>query len=131
MVVFLAGHGTELLISKGPAGHFPPWNVSPWKGEKGKGLVPNAIPGTKVGEWVRPIAEKKANLWLIVGGCFSGRMVRWGGITKIRQLFIESKIKSGLQVPFETIRQEDRRGNSVPKVLIPLLINQWALSGSV
>jgi len=104
VVVFLAGHGTELLISKGPAGHFLPRPVSPWKGEKGKGLLPNAIPGTEVGEWLRPIAEKNANLWLIVDACFLKRTVRGGGITKVRQLPTDPKIKGGLQVPLETIR---------------------------
>ena len=62
MVVFLAGHGTELLISMGPAGHFLSLDVSPWKGEKGKGLVSNIIPETEVGERLWPIAEQKANL---------------------------------------------------------------------
>ena len=129
MVVFLAGHGTELLISKGPARHFLHRNISPWKGEKGKGLVPNAIPRTEVGEWFRPIAEKKANLWLIVDACFSRRMVRGVVITKVRQIPTDGKIKGGSQVQLETIRQEDRGGGSVPKVLIPPPNNQWALSG--
>lgn len=119
VVVFLAGHGTELPTPTGPAGHFLPRDVFPWKGEKGNGLVPNAIPGTEIGAWLRPIAEKKANLWLIVDACFTGRMVR-GGITKVRQLPTDPKIKGGLQVPLEAFHQEARRGGSVPKSLIPL-----------
>jgi len=120
VVVFLAGHGTELPTSTGPAGHFLPRDVSPWKGEKGNGLVPNAIPGTEIGAWLRPIAEKKANLWLIVDACFTGRMVRGGSITKVRQIPTDPKIKGGLQVPLEAFQQEARRGGSVQKSLIPL-----------
>ena len=56
-------------------------------------------------------------------------MVRGGGITKVRQLPTAPKIKGELKVPLKTIHQEDRRGGSAPKVLIPLPINQWALSG--
>lgn len=62
MVVFLAGHGTELLISMGPAGHFLPRDIYSLKGEKGKGFVSNIIPETEVGERLWPIAEQKANL---------------------------------------------------------------------
>ena len=56
-------------------------------------------------------------------------MVRGGGITKVRQLPTDPKIKGGLKGPLETIHQEDRRGGSALKVLIPLPINQWAFSG--
>lgn len=119
VVVFLAGHGTELPTPSGPAGHFLPRDVAPWKGEGQTGSVPNAIAGTEIGTWLRPIAEARANLWVIVDACFTGRMVR-GGAGKVRQLPTDPAIKGGLQVPQISIKKHSKQDAMASNVPIPL-----------
>jgi len=118
VVVFLAGHGAELPTPTGRAGHFLPRDVSPWKKVGEQGQVPNAIAGTEIGSWLRPIAEQRANLWVIVDACFSGRMVR--GMGAIRQLPTEPDIKGGLQVPRLTKDVNTKRGLVATASPIPL-----------
>lgn len=119
VVVFLAGHGTELPTADGPRGYFLPRDVAPWKGEAESGSVPNAIAGTEIGTWLRPIAEKQASLWVIVDACFTGRMVR-GGAGAVRQLPTDPDITGGLQVPHPAVRADAKRGTGTPNQPIPL-----------
>ena len=119
VVVFLAGHGTALPTKDGPAGYFLPRDVQPWKGEGDSGSVPNAIAGTEIGTWLRPVAEQRANLWVIVDACFTGRMVR-GGAGTVRQLPTDPDLKGGLQVPRHAIREGAKRGTEPEKPPIPL-----------
>jgi len=118
VVVFLAGHGAELPAPTGPAGHFLPRDVSPWKKDGEKGQVPNAIAGTEIGSWLRPIAEQRANLWVIVDACFSGRMVR--GMGAVRQLPTNPDIEGGLRVPRLEKDLEVKRGSTASSQPIPL-----------
>lgn len=119
VVVFFAGHGTELPTAAGLAGHFLPRDVQPWSGAAETGKVENAIAGSEIGNWLRPIAEAGATLWVIVDACFTGRMVR-GTAGTVRQLPTHPEIKGGLRVPVAAPPAYTQRGVSSAKPPIPL-----------
>jgi hypothetical protein len=118
VVVFLAGHGTELPTPQGNKGYFLPRDVSPWKGDSINGRIPHAIAGVEIGTWLRPIAETGANIWIIVDACFTGRMVR-GGAGIVRQLPTDPIYPGGLKVPEKELTNA-KRGVEKAENLIPL-----------
>jgi Caspase domain len=118
VIVQLAGHGSQQPEPAGvkhpnPDGFdriFLPRDVKDW--DTKPEAVPNALPGRELADWLRPIPEHKASLWVIVDACHSGEMLR-GISEKARQL---DPVKS-LKVPAEALdrakkRAADRAGKS-------------------
>jgi hypothetical protein len=113
VLVLLAGHGS--LQPQGADARFPqpdgydriflPRDVSKWDG--GKGAVPNAIRGDELGAWLRPIAQKKAFLWVILDACHSGQGIRGVSTERTRQVHPEES--AGLAIPHtEMVKAADR-----------------------
>ena len=114
VVVYLSGHGSlqpekpdvPNPSSDGMDRIFLPRDVAAWDG--GTGEVPHALSGRELGDWLRPIPEKKKGLlWVVVDACHSGEMVR-GVNERARQV----DMTRGLGIPekaVEAVRSGPRK----------------------
>jgi hypothetical protein len=112
VVVQMGGHGSRqpqedkaaVVELDGFEKIFLPRDVGKWDGSVG--AVPNAIRGAELGDWLRPIAEKKGRLWVLIDACHSGGGIR-GVDEKVRQ--VPAEAAGGLNIPKEIIQKAEAR----------------------
>jgi Caspase domain len=108
VVVYFNGHGFHQPQKRGgdePDGQeklFLPRDVSDWNDANQS--LGNTISGQELKQWLRPIALKKALLWVIVDACHSGTIVRGpDGVER------EKRLPDGaLKVPKEEVERARR-----------------------
>lgn len=114
VVVFLAGHGSQQPVCvedrdfpepDGLDEIFLPQDVGAWDGERGH--VENAIADDQLREWLAPIQNQGAFLWVIVDACHAGSMVRGSGVERVRQ------VPPKMLVPREVLDAAIRRAAAV------------------
>jgi hypothetical protein len=82
VIVYLAGHGSQQRVQREKVAEEPdgldeiflPADVRP--SERDQGHVPGALRDDELGERVRAIRDRGAEVWLIVDSCHSGTMLR-------------------------------------------------------
>lgn len=114
VVVFLAGHGSRQPVQSGTADSEPdglekiflPRDTAGWRTESAR--VENAIRGRELGDWLRPLQERKVRLWIIIDSCHSGSMIR--GKTETPRLIPPGP--GGLNIPDEAMARAVQRANA-------------------
>ncbi|MEN0040448.1 MAG: hypothetical protein AAF764_03830, partial [Pseudomonadota bacterium] len=91
VIITMSGHGTQQRDISGDEADgrdevFLPADTA--RSEPGSGVIPNAIIDDELGDAVRAIRRKGADVWLVVDSCHSGSALRAGG-TRTAARFVD------------------------------------------
>jgi hypothetical protein len=110
IVLFMSGHGSRQPEAKedpqpdGLEKLFLPRDIAAW--DPSQQSVANAILGRELRQWLQPIPQKGASLWIIVDSCHSGGICR-GPDERDRQVPLEA-----LNIPEEAVQKAQQQAET-------------------
>lgn len=131
VVILLAGHGTQQpdddpndrsdYEPDGLDEVFCPVDIEAVDAQSDDQVVPNGITDDQLGEWLKVIAARGANVWILIDACHSGTMTRGNGHEQTRQLprSVLFSTDAGSRNPLEQFPAERNRAAGTSSEVSP------------